>query len=133
MNLLIALFLILFEAMPEGLYDRGKKTIVGLTEFAYRAVVTLIIFAWATGWIVFYPHPEGFLDTIIGYVLFRFALFDFVYNAFAGNNLFYIGTTKIYDKFFGWFFKLTKFPEESFLFITKLIALLIGIVWLLRY
>jgi len=59
MNLIVALFLIIFEAVSEGLYDRQKKTIAGVIEFIYRAVVTLIIFAWLT--IIAHKHVAAII------------------------------------------------------------------------
>jgi hypothetical protein len=44
MNLLIALFLIIAEAIYEGLYDDGHKLIAGMLEFVYKALITLAVF-----------------------------------------------------------------------------------------
>lgn len=132
MNIVAALFLIIFEAVYEGLRDRGKKTIAGVIEFIYLSVITLIVYAWLSGYLIFHVNNPLFILTIGGYVLVRYALFDPVYNKCRGNDLWYIGNTKIYDKLLGWFFRWTKFPKEDFLPWTRLIALAIGIVWLLR-
>jgi hypothetical protein len=35
---------------------------------------------------------------ITGFVFVRFLLFDFTYNLSAGLNIFYIGSTKLYDR-----------------------------------
>ena len=49
MLLLIALFLIILEAVPEALALKGHKIIAGAIEFVYRAFVTLVIYMWAMG------------------------------------------------------------------------------------
>ena len=134
MNLLVALFLILFEAIPEGFSDRGWKTLGGILEAIKLAVVTTFIFGILNGWFMDFIDIKMFSVFYIlgGYVLLRFALFDFAYNISRGVNLFYIGTTKLFDKFWQWFFRITKFPESHFFFMTKLIALLIALTWLLK-
>ena len=96
MNILIALFLILFEAIPEALVERtGKKKdgildiiyklnqpnekgignynklIAGVIEFIYRAAVTIIVYIWYTN--TFNPTDSHKIIWIIaGYILFRF-------------------------------------------------------------
>ena len=133
MNLIIAFFLIAFEAMPEGLSDRGDKLIAGILESVYRLFVVLALFftpfivsmaeywSWRHYWLV-----------LLGYFLLRYALFDYIYNLSSGNSLFYIGKTKLSDRALRWFFKVSRIPEAHFLFMTKLITLPIAIVWLLK-
>jgi hypothetical protein len=117
--------------MPEGLRDRGKKTLAGIIEFIYRAVITIAIFLWIK--VMFYISHDGNLYVLLaGYVLLRYALFDYIYNLCAGQTLFFTGTTKLFDKFWNWFFRVTKFPKDHFFFMTKLIAFLIGITFLIR-
>lgn len=132
-NLLVALFLILFEAIPEGFADRGWKTLGGVLEFIKIAVITVFIFGTINGYFIYYvPNVNTMFYLIGGYLLLRFAIFDFAYNISRGVELFYIGTTKLFDKFWQWFFNLTKFPPAHFFFMTKLIAAAIGITWLLK-
>jgi hypothetical protein len=132
MTLLIAsLFLILFEAIHEGLALKGHKTIAGVIEGFYLVVVSTIVLLWVAGIVVFGISAIPFIRIIAGFVLLRFAVFDIVFNAFAGLPLFFIGTTKLIDKFWQWFFGITKFPVTHFFFMVKLIALCIGLSFLL--
>jgi hypothetical protein len=130
MNLLIALFLILFEAIPEGLADRGKKRIAGVIEFIYRAVITLTIFYILGGFCKIHLTSTPFWQVIVGYVLLRFALFDLCYNLTRKLPVFYIGDTKLFDKFWKWFFKESGIPAEHFLAMVRVISLFIGVTWL---
>lgn len=135
----IALFLIIFEAVPEGLALAGHKTIAGLIEFVFLAGVTLTVFAYFTqsyGKETKYNlHYSNFLQRffytqhnfwwyIAGYVLLRLALFDIIHNISAGLPIFYIGTTKLFDILivklasWGWFMRF--------------IGGIIGLTWLLK-
>jgi hypothetical protein len=125
MNILIALFLVVFEAVPEALYDEGRKTLAGVLEFVYRAVVTLVLFVWMVGVPAFPAREQSLLILLIGYVLLRFALFDYIYNAIRGVELNYIGTTKLWDKFL----RRLKIHPTLLIFI-RFIALVWGIAWL---
>jgi hypothetical protein len=121
MYLLVALFLIIFEAVPEGLALGGHKTIAGIIEFIYRAGITLTVFAFFTKQ---YPDDRKLYETglritysvnfwwiIAGYVLLRFALFDIIHNISAGIPTFSVGSTKVFDIVmsklgsWGWFLK----------------------------
>ena len=145
MNLILALFLVIFESVPEALADRGKKAIAGNLEFVYRTVVTVLVFAWANQNVIgsnayaelsLFEFLLNFIlnywTVLVGYVLLRFALFDPLRNVCAGMPLFYIGSTKLYDKIWQSFFKWTKFPPEHFFAMFKFIALLIGITLLVK-
>lgn len=133
MNLLVALFLILCEAIYEGLADRGHKLIAGIIEFVYRTFVTLAIFALFSGIKLFENNYPDYWYIVTGFVLVRFALFDLTYNLIRQNPVFYIGDTKLYDKILGWFFRWSGIDSGHFLAMVKLIALLIGLTWLIRY
>lgn len=127
MLLLICLFLIISEAVYEALYDEGKKTISGLIEFFYKAVVTVMALLWLSGQYNLHLPVIPFWKVLLGFLFLRFALFDAVYNLMRRLPLFYVGSSKVYDKLWGWFFRLTKFPKEHFLAMLKFIFLLIGI------
>jgi hypothetical protein len=131
MNLLIVTLLIALEASHEGFADRGEKLLGGLLEFAYIAFFTTIIILWSTGgsWA---GNTVGFNNMIIGYLLIRYALFDVIYNAARGVNIFFIGTTKLYDRLWKRFLDWTKFPDIHFLLWTKFLCLLIGLSLLLN-
>lgn len=114
---LIALFLITFEALQEGFKIRGRHTLSASIEFIYLAGMAVLIFmAW---------------KPILGLIFLRFAIFDGILNTVAGQPFFYIGTTKYYDRAWRWFFKITKFPENQWMGMWKLILGLIGLTLLL--
>lgn len=125
MLLLVALFLIVFEAVPEGLVLAGHKSIAGALEFIYLSGVTTAIFLWLKD-IKLFIYDQRFIKALIGYVLFRFALFDIIYNLSAGLNIFYVGTTK-------WSDQLISYIPLSILIFLKFIALFWGTAWLLNY
>lgn len=132
MILLAAIFLIVFEAIPEALALRGHKTAAGILEGFYRAVITTIVFAWLMG-LCFSHYGYSVYYTIGGYLLLRFALFDIIYNLTAGLPIFYIGCTKLSDKLWQKFFNWTHFPVGAFFGMLKFICTAIGVVWLLKH
>jgi hypothetical protein len=132
--LFVALFLILFEAIPEGLALGGHKTIAGGFEFIYLAAITVFVYACVIGLNFTWSKPTtSFIHVLIGYVLLRFALFDIVYNLSAGLNLFFIGTTKGSDQIWNWFFDWSGFPPNLFLGLLKFIAFVWGVAWLMEW
>lgn len=130
MILLTVLFLILFEAVYEGLALRGKKTLAGVIEGIYLMIVTIIVLAWISG-VLYLDYGKNFYFIVGGYVLMRFALFDIVYNLVAGLPLFFIGTTKITDKLWQKFFNWSHFPVGAFFGMLKFICFCIGLTWLI--
>ena len=130
--LILALFLIIFEAISEGFALAGHKTIAGIFEFIYLSGITLGLFAWLTG-IKRFDYKGRFIKIIGDYILLRFALFDIIHNTCAGLPIFFIGSTKWYDIAWNWFFTWSGIDHIHFLFMFKLIALLIGTVWLTNY
>ena len=130
MILLIFILLIFTEAAYEALKLKGKDTLSGVIEFFNRAVTIILLSMFLAGW-RWNLKNDGLFYVLGGYILLRFAIFDFVFNITARLPLFYIGTTKIYDLLWQKFFEWTKFPKEHFLWMFKFIALLIGIVWLI--
>jgi len=125
----VFLFLIVTESVYEALKLRGKDTLSGVIEFFNRALTIVLLSLFMDGW-SWDLKNDGAGYVIGGYVLLRFALFDVLYNLTAGLPLFFIGKTKFYDLFWRKFFELTKFPESHFLWMFKLIALLISLTWL---
>lgn len=122
MNLLIALFLIVFEATFEGFKLRKWHIASEMVEFIYLACITFIIFGWYNGYFAPTATNPEFWFILFGYVLFRFAIFDIVFNLAANQSIFYIGKTKLFDKL------LVKLG--AFVFIVKLLAFAIGLSWL---
>lgn len=117
--LLVALFLIVFEAVPEGLALDGHKMIAGILEAVKLIGITLTVYAYFT---VSYPEKPysrwyltfngGYWWLIAGYFLLRFGIFDIIFNLSAGQEMFFRGTTKVYDILmtklgsWGWFIQL---------------------------
>lgn len=131
MNLLLSLFLILFKAVPDALADRNMKPLAGVLSFIYHAVITILIFGLLTSVIPPIAIDYSLYYLLGGFLLLRFAIFSPIYNIVRGNPLFFIGTTKLYDRFGRWFFARTRIPKEHFLVMLKFISLLIGITWLI--
>ena len=111
--LLIALFLIIFEAVPEGLALGGHKSIAGIVEVIYLFVITISIFEHVSGYSFrWWKTPQNFFLVLVGYILLRFAIFDIIHNLSAGLPVFYIGSTKLFDIImaklgnWGWFVRL---------------------------
>ena len=124
---MILLFTILtnaLEAVYEGLYDNGKKTISGIIEFVQKLIgITTVAY-------VTYGLTVGTIDIplwkiITGFVLIRFLIFDYIYNKTRGIPLYYTGTTKLYDKL------LSKVPGHFILFV-KVILGIVGTIFLLN-
>lgn len=132
--LILSLFLILCEAISEGFALKGAGEVAGIMEFVYRAMITICLFAWMTGEIKFDREAvkPRLLWLLAGYVLLRFALFDYVFNLSAGLDLSYIGNTKIYDQIWQWAFTIIPFAPAHVLGMLRLIAFAIGLTWLLR-
>ncbi len=131
MNLYVALFLIVIKAIYDGLALGGRKTLAGAIEFIYTACITIFIFM-VLGGLSVNREMDYLIYHLIGFLLVRYAIFDFILNLFADLDLLYIGKTKLYDKFLGWFFTATGFPKGHFLVFTRAIALFMGIVFLLK-
>ena len=108
----VAIFLIVFESIPEGLALNKNiehaKMIAGIIEFVKLAAITLVVFAYFTAQ---YPRKENYTPYgnagrwynpdywwfIAGYVLLRMAIFAIIFNLAAGVDPFFLGTTKLYD------------------------------------
>lgn len=126
MNLLLALFLILSEACFEGLRARGYLVASELVELLYLAGVTLMAIAWLNRkYILKEVKADRYIIIIIGFFLLRFSLFDSAWNIAAGQDFFYYGETKVYDRIMiqlgGWGWML------------KGIAGIWGIAWLMGW
>jgi hypothetical protein len=133
MYLLIALILILGKYIPDALYDSGKKTLAGNIRWVYMFATAVIVFAYFD-----FAYPDwlemrtfGFTKLIIGFCLLWYAIGDLTYNLMRKLPVFYLGTTKQPDKLMKRFLDWSKFPDDAFLFMTKLIALIWGVAWLL--
>lgn len=130
LNTLLALFLIVFKATGDGLQQRGWKGIGGFVNSIYTAIISIICFAYVGHIETVGSYNFYFIWTLFGFLLLRFGMYDYVRNIAAGDSLFYVGTTKWYDKFFQWFFKITKQNPTEAMIIPKLISILIGLSFL---
>jgi len=123
MNLLLALFLIVFEAVFEGLKTAGHHVASEIVEAVYLSVITFGLFAWINSVTAFDYKP--IVRLLIGYILLRFALFDIIWNISAGVEWYYYGVTKLYDKIMS--------ALGSWGWMVKGIAGVWGISWLLGW
>ena len=112
MYMLIILCLTALEAIYEGLYDKGIKALSGVIELIYKVILYASLILMIQNINLFNSiNKPGILEMVIGFLFVRFALFDMIYNITRGNPLFYLGTTKLYDRIlsktgsWGWFVK----------------------------
>jgi len=127
-TILIALFLIVFEAVYEGLVVRGKSLASEVVELVYRAVLTLVLFAWVTGAKSIINIDIQFIRIIVGYVFLRFSIFDVIWNLAAGQPINFIGSTKLFDKFLQ---KIRNLWGMNSIWFVRFIAVFWGVAWLL--
>lgn len=143
--LLLAAFLIIFKAVPDGLMmrrdnlpDANKKQRLHYWAdsmyFTYHAVISLMLILSLTDYYNFtnwtLQYPSNLYKIIVGFLLFRFGIFDPILNLTAGEPINYIGFTKRWDKIIRWICDKTKCPVEFLLFI-RLCAAFCGIAWLI--
>lgn len=98
--LLIALFLIVFEAVPEGLALSGHKMLAGMYEAIMLTGITVVVYAFFAGFRYTYANTRTiaeYLFLLAGYFLLRFGIFDIIFNISAGQEIFFRGSTKLYD------------------------------------
>jgi len=105
-TILIALFLIVCEAVYEGLAIRGNHLASELIEDIYTGVVIVIVSLWLS-----IVTNVPLWKIITGIVMIRFATFDIIWNISAGQRWYFYGETKLYDRImialggWGWFVK----------------------------
>lgn len=97
MVLLLAIIVICFEAVAEGLIKR------------YSPAVSAVLFKWWVQWLIAaglfvlwflwaLQSDIPIWKLITGFVFVRFLIFDYVWNLSRGVKLNYYGTTKLYDR-----------------------------------
>lgn len=127
MVLLLAFIVNCFEAVAEGLIKR------------YSPAVSAVLFKWWVQWLIaaglfvlwlLYALQSDYIvwRLITGFVLFRFFIFDNVFNLSAKLPFDYIGTRKVYDNALSWIRDMWGFSTIVFL---KCIAGFWGIMWLI--
>lgn len=143
--LLLAAFLVVFKAVPDGLmmrreylYEPKERRLLRYWAdsmyFTYHAIISLMLILSLsdyynfTNWIL--QYPSNLYKVIAGFLMFRFGLFDPILNLSAGEPLNYIGFTKRWDRVIRWICDKTKCPVEYLLFIRLCIAGM-GIGWLI--
>lgn len=124
MNILLAIFLLL-EAVFEGLRTGGHLLASEIVEVIYLGGITFLIFALSNKFLEIPANLSNLIKILIGYVLLRFALFDSIWNISAGQNFFYYGTTKIYDRFMA--------SLGSWGWMWKFVSLVWGVAWLTKW
>lgn len=128
--LLSAFFLIIVKAVYDGFKNRGWHTFSSRLETIYLAAVTVVFFAFLAEFqSPFDFHYIAFWKVIAGFVLLRFAIFDFIWNIAAGQPINFTGTTKDTDKVINWL--MSKGVPMHFINYGRFIALLWGLSWLL--
>ncbi|MDX9826071.1 MAG: hypothetical protein RBU26_14190 [Sphaerochaeta sp.] len=131
MILLTALIFILSEAIAEGLVKRNYPAVSDILFKWWVQILTagalfLIWLLLAVKIDEYYPV----IKLIIGYILFRYALFDVIFNVSAGLGINYIGSKKTYDKILSWIRDMWGIGTIWF---TRAIALFWAISWLIGY
>lgn len=131
MILITATLFIAFEAIGEGLIKRHSEAISAIIfkEWIQVLILAILFLTWlavAVRLDEYYPV----IKLVVGYILFRYAIFDPVHNISAGDNINYIGSKKLYDKILGW---IRDRWGMSTIWFTRAIALFWGIAWLLKY
>ena len=113
MLLLIAIAIILIEAIGEGLLKRFNSPVNEIIFDAWiQWVIALMFFG---SWFIWAIHFDGYYvptwKIITGFVFVRFAIFDVIWNISRGVKWNYYGTTKLYDRImfelaeYGWMLK----------------------------
>ena len=112
---IVITWLIFSEAIYEGLKANKLHIASEIIEFIYHAILYFIVIGFLCGIIPARPVNKEFVYVLIGAVLYRYAIFDFVYNISSGaDDLFYIGNTKLFDKLFSWFLLRQNFQKQAF-------------------
>ena len=111
---------IITEAIGDGLYDNGQKTLgksVQAISFSFVLISPFIMNYDKSKWYL-YPITYGFL---------RIAYFDWTYNITRGLPLTYCGNTSLWDKF------IYKFQSADAFAMGRVVAISVGISLPLSY
>lgn len=123
MYLLLAIVLVGLEASYEGLKYKGYHIFSATIEALYRAIIVVGLFLWITNYILSpweLKYPENFWKIIIAFILFRFGCFDLIINKIMKLKWWFVGTTKVYDKFITWICSKTRMPIMFFRYLQLL-------------
>ena len=113
---LILIGIVLFDAMGDGLRLQGLQVLHHTAEvlvlMGFFTLYKLTSFKWSVVWM---------------YLSLRVWMFGLVFNLTAGNKLFYVGDSCLYDKALNAFADLVRQPVGHFAFIFSFMALLVSI------
>lgn len=85
--------LIILLALTDALFFKGDKSLSKIVE----EISMVILFCLP----LLYPKNPPFkylLNIILTYIFLRIALFDVFFNVFSGLNIYYLGTTDLWNK-----------------------------------
>lgn len=91
--ILYFLIIIVIGAIADALFDNGSKVI----SHSLHAIEIGLCLICA---VIFKITIRELLAFMLSYIFLRLAIFDISYNITRGLDLFYIGSTSLYDKFF---------------------------------
>jgi len=123
----IFLVVIFLDAIGDALYDRKLKTLSGVLQSILLGFFVTCVCLMDAPVILRPVDHAGVIWLLVGYVCLRYALFDYVYNVARDINIFYTGSTKLLDKFWRWWFRVTKIPAPHWFLMTRFMALLFGL------
>lgn len=122
---LIFILQIVLEALSNGFYDKQRKKIYHeLKLLSYLVVIAPLMFPEIIGIDFLFTSLENRILIACSYPLFRFAIFDAVYNKVRGLTFFAMGTTCRSDLWLRRFVKWTNFQANHLLFWLKVFALI---------
>jgi len=129
--LITATLFIAFEAILEGLVKRNYPAVSDILFKWWVQILTAggLFALWlllAVKIDMYYPVVKF----IVGYIFYRYAIFDPIHNISAGDNINYIGSKKTYDKILSW---IRDMWGMGTIWFTRAIALFWGVAWLLGY
>lgn len=113
------LLCVVIGAAADGLYFRGMTTVHGYGE---ALEIGLILIAAP----VFRIQLKHLLAFVITYICLRIVAFDYVHNLVAGLDLFYLGESKLWDRF------LSQFPPHGVTFM-RAVFLVLGVSLPFKY
>lgn len=132
--IMIGLFLVVIflEAFYETQYDKGNKTFSGGIESIFLFILIGGLCMLETPPVLYPVSYHGGVLLFVGYICLRYAVFSSLWGLMMDKGPFFVGNTKLFDKFLQNFFGWTKFPIGHFLAMTKLMSFLLGIHFILE-
>lgn len=125
MIIIVLIFIsqIVLEALSNGYYDKQRKPRYHeLKLLSYLVVIAALLFPEIYGVDFIFTSIDKRILLACSYPLFRFVIFDAVYNTLRGIPFFSMGTTCRSDLWLRKFVKWTNFPSNHLLFWMKVFA-----------